>query len=459
VLDSRQTAIDIGARLDRLDWSRRHLGLLLALGAGWMFDSLEVNLVGSMVGPMSDHFNASTRQASTIYWVWLLGVLFGAIAGGWLADRFGRRRLFLFTLLWYAGFTILTAFSPTLTILYCLRFLTALGVGAEYSIINAAIAEFMPSRVRGRSSAVVMNFWPLGAILSGLIAYLMLNILTLPNDLSWRFGFALGGLVALAVLFLRRKLPESPRWLVAQGRTGEAEAIVARLEEGRSAVRPLAESERPPFPARSAVRELVTKYPGRLLLGCILDLSEAFGYYGIFALLSIVVLTEVEYTDVEIPGFFIMGNVGALAGGILMAIWFDRLGRKFTVAGCYALAAGSVYLLALATESGSKTWVLVAFMVSSGFATAAWTSAYPTFTELFPTHVRAVGVGISVGTGRLGAAYGTLYLPSLAERIGPTASYLLIAGFWLLGCVAMVVWSLVGGVDAARKPLEELQSH
>jgi nitrate/nitrite transporter NarK len=140
-----------------------------------------------------------------------------------------------------------------------------------------------------------------------------------------------------------------------------------------------------------------------------------------------------------------------------MAIWFDRLGRKLTVAGYYALAAGGVYLLALATESGSKTWVLLAFMVSSGFATAAWTSAYPTFTELFPTHVRAVGVGISVGVGRLGAAYGTLYLPSLAERIGPTASYLLIAGFWLLGCVAMVVWSLAGGVDAARKPLEELQ--
>src|ERR1700741_855693 len=235
-----------------------------------MFDSLEVNLVGSMVGPMSDHFDASTSQAATIYWVWLLGILFGAIAGGWRSDRCGRRRLFLFTLLWYAGFTILPALSPSLTILYGLRFLTALGVGAEYSIINAAIAEFMPSRVRGRASAVVMNFWPLGAILSGLIAYVMLNILTLPTDLSWRFGFALGGLVALAVLFFRRKLPESPRWLVAQGRTDEAEAIVARLEAGGSAVRPLADGERPALPARSAARELFTKHRGRLLLGCIL---------------------------------------------------------------------------------------------------------------------------------------------------------------------------------------------
>ena len=133
------SAESIGARLDRLRWSGTHLSILMALGAGWLFDSLEVNLVGSVIKPLSEHFQATVEQSSRIFWVWLLGVLFGALAGGVLADRFRRRRLFLVTLLWYSGFTVLTAASPNLEVLYVLRFLTALGVGAEYGIINAAI--------------------------------------------------------------------------------------------------------------------------------------------------------------------------------------------------------------------------------------------------------------------------------------------------------------------------------
>ena len=457
-LNTTAAGHNIDARLDRLRWSSTHLGLLLALGAGWLFDSLEVNLVGSVVNPMSEHFHATTTQASRIFWVWLIGILVGALVGGRLADRFGRRRLFVATILWYAGFTVLTAFSPTLDVVYVLRFLTALGVGAEYAIINAAIAEFMPRRVRGRAGAAVMNFWPVGAIGSGVIAYLMLNTLALPNTVSWRYGFALGGIVALTVLIFRRRVPESPRWLASRGRLEEAEAVVARLERaaGIEADDPI-QGQPAQAPARvgfrQAIGELVRRYPKRLALGCALDLSEAFGYYGLFALMSIVVLKRVHYTDAEIPFFFILGNLGALAGGILMTIWFDRLGRRASVSVYYTLAGAGVGLIAAATSTGSKVWVLVAFMIANGFATAAWTSAYPTFTELFPTHLRAVGVGTCVAVGRIGAAYGTLYLPDLADRLGPTPSYLLIVAFWAVGVIAMVTWTLTGGVEAAGKPL------
>ncbi len=455
-------ATAVGARLDRLRWSRAHLGLALALGAGWMFDSLEINLVGSVINPLSEHFHATTSQASQIFWVWLIGILFGAMIGGRLADQFGRRRLFIVTLLWYCLFTLLTAASPTLQVLYVFRFLTALGVGAEYSIINAAIMEFMPARVRGRAAAGVMNFWPVGAILSGLVAYVILNVFALPNTVNWRYGFALGGILALLVLYFRRRLPESPRWLVSQGRVEEAEAIVSKLEQAAgidpAAPPPLVTAQEAAPNLRQALSELFRRYPGRLALGCALDLSEAFGYYGIFALLSIVVLKQVHYTNAQIPFFFILGNVGALIGGLIMATWFDRLGRRWTVGVFYTAAAAGVGLLALATNTGSKTWVLLAFMVSSGFGTAAWTSAYPTFTELFPTHLRAAGVGFSVGVGRLGAAYGTLYLPSLAVSLGPTASYLLIMGFWLIGVTAIAIWTIRGGVEGSGKPLDAVSS-
>jgi MFS family permease len=304
-----------------------------------------------------------------------------------------------------------------------------------------------------------MNFWSVGAIASGVIAYLMLNTLSLPSAVSWRYGFALGGVLALVVLLFRRKVPESPRWLVAQGRFEEAEKIVARLERSagvtaEAAQEPVPAVAQPGGSAREAVVALVRRHPGRLALGCLLDLSEAFGFYGIFAVLSIVVLKRLGYSDGEIPFFFILGNVGGLLGGIVMTLGFERIGRRGTVGLYYGAAAASIGVLAAATESGGKTATLLAFMLSCACATGAWTAAYPTFTELFPTHLRAAGVGISVGVGRIGAAFGTLYLPDIAERLGPTPSYLLIAAFWAVGLVAIVVWSLAGGVEAARQPLE-----
>ncbi|MGH9077095.1 MAG: MFS transporter, partial [Acidimicrobiales bacterium] len=205
-----------------------------------------------------------------------------------------------------------------------------------------------------------------------------------------------------------------------------------------------------------ALAELVRRYPGRLALGCLLDLAEAFGYYGIFALLSVVVLPKVSISQSAIPFFYIVGSVGALAGGLAMTAVFDRLGRRRTVTWCYGLAAAGVLLLAAATTTGSAAAVTVAYVCSSGLATAAWTSAYPTFTELFPTHLRGAGAGASVAVGRIGAICGTLVLPSLATSLGATASYSLVAVFWLVGVAAMVVYSARGGVEGAGQSLEAL---
>ena len=447
----------IGARLDRAPWQRLHTVILLALGAGWLFDSFEVQMFSSAVGPLGDHFGASTFQRDAVLAVWLGGILIGAICGGWLTDRFGRRRLFVATLLWYAGFTVLTGLAPDLGSVYVLRFLAALGVGAEYAIVNAAIAEFIPARVRGKANAVVMNFWPAGAIAAALLAYLALDTLALSAATSWRYMFVLGGLIALIVLIFRRRIPESPRWLITRGRYAEAEAIVRALESpGTAAVVGGDQLAAPRLPSRPAFGELVRHYRGRLALGALLDLAEAFGYYGLFALLSVVVLPHVHISQAGIPLVYIVGNVGGLVGGLVMAALFDRVGHRRMVAATYLLSAAGVALLAAATATGSAAWVVAAFVVVNAFGTAAWTSAYPTFTELFPTHLRGAGVGTSVAIGRVGAIVGTLLLPTLATALGATASYLLVAVFWLVGAAGIGVFAWRGGLEGARRPLELL---
>lgn len=451
--------LTLGQRLDRLRWSRRHTTILVALGVGWLFDSLEVNMVGNFINPLDAHFHATALAGQFVTFSWLIGIFFGALVGGQLADRFGRRKLFVATLVWYAGFTIITGLSPTLWFLIGLRFITGLGVGAEYPVINAAISEFMPARVRGVASAAVMNFWSIGAIFAGLLAFLLLNTLALGNAISWRYGFALGGVVAIIVLFFRRRLPESPRWLASQGRTAEAEAIVTRLEEqagiGSDQVPGYAaEQATPGFGA--ALSELIHRYPGRLALGAALDLSEAFGYYGIFAFMPLVVFPAIGIPNNQIPIFYILGNVGALVGGGVMTLVFDRLGRIRTIILFYALAAVGVGLLAVATNTKGYAFVLIAFMVSNAFGTAAWTAAYPTFTELFPTHLRGAGVGASVAIGRIGAAFGVVLVTTISLHTSVTVGYAIVILFWLVGLVAMGIYALRDGKDAARLPLEAM---
>jgi len=449
----------LGARLDRLAWSGRHTVILLALGAGWLFDSFEVQLFSSAVGPLGDHFGASVTARDAVLAVWLVGILLGALLGGRLTDRFGRRRLFVATLVWYAGFTVLTGLAPTLGVVYLLRYAAALGVGAEYAIVTTAIAEFVPARIRGRANAAVMNFWPAGAILAALLAYVLLDVAALGAAVSWRYMFVLGGLLALVVLVFRRRIPESPRWLASRGRHSEADAVVSGLEAaggqrcGRVQVPTI---EAAPLPLRAALGELARYYPGRLALGALLDLAEAFGYYGLFALLSVVVLPQVHVSQRQIPFFYIVGNVGALAGGLAMSLVIDRVGRRRTVIASYSAAAAGVGLLAAATATGSSGWVTAAFVVANAAATAAWTSAYPTFTELFPTHLRGAGVGASVAAGRVGAIVGTLLLPSVATSLGAGASYGLVAVFWLVGVAAMAAFSARGGPEAAGLPLESV---
>lgn len=456
-----QITTDVTRRLDVLRWSKFHTMVTAVLGVGWLLDAFEVNIVGSVLGVIQNVFHLDTNQASWVVSIWLIGIMFGAIVFGYLADRFGRKRLFIATLVMYSFFTILTALSPNYVFLMIFRFLTAIGVGAEYTAINSAISEFIPPKNRGRVNGLVMNFWPVGAMIAALVNLFFINLLAV--EVGWRVGFGVGAIAALFVVWMRRSLPESPRWLLTKGRAQEAEAVVEQIEQragqtSNRTVRAVSVDGRPAQPFFGQIAELLTRYPGRLALGCILDLSEAFGYYGMFTFLALAVLPAINIPATQIPWFYFLGNVGALAGGLSMVLVIDRLGRKITVPAFYVLAALSAVLLAPATATHNGTVVLLTFMLSNFFATGAWTSAYPTFSEIFPTHLRSTGIGLSVGIGRIGAiASGPLLIAIAQTSLGILGALVTMGILWLVGAIAMIPWYF-RGVEGAGTSLENMVS-
>lgn len=457
-------------RLDRSSWRPLHSRILLALGIGWAIDSFEVQIIGSVLGPLAEEFGllgadgAIEPGAVSVLWVvWFAGLMVGATTFGWLADRYGRKKLFVATLVMYAVATVLSAFAPTFAVFLVFRFITALGVGGEYSAITSAVAEFMPTRRRGSATATTMNFWSLGGIAAGLTGIVFLSSFV-TRDLvvggtevaGWRLCLLAGAVAAGYALYARRVIPESPRWLASQGRRAEADAVITRItglpDDGTDLVGTPNTSS-----LGAQLAELWRGWRARLVYAMTLEFAGSAAYYGLFTFLGAYVLTadQVPVSAGTVPFFYLVGNVGALAGGAAVALTIDRLGRTPVVLASYSSATVSVLLLAAAALSGSPAFTLVAFTTCVFFATCCWISAYTTFAELFPTHLRATGVGVSVSAGRLGGMVGVVGLSYTVGGLGLVSAFGVLAAFFALGAAAAVVWR-GRGTEATGRSLDDV---
>ena len=460
----------IPARLDRLPWSAWHWRIVVALGIAWLLDGLEVTIVGSL-GSVLERPDTLGLSAAEVGWAGSLyvgGAVLGALYFGRLADRLGRKRLFLLTLVVYMAASVATAFTDSFWTFVACRLVTGIGIGGEYAAINSAIDELIPARVRGRVSlAINGSFW-IGAALGALLSLVLLDERVLGPVLGWRAGFLAGGVLAVAVLLVRRYVPESPRWLIAHGRGAEAERIVSDIETGlRARGRQLEEVTahgalpvaRMRLPTMGEVAHvLLRRYRRRSIVVLALMVSQAFFYNAIFFTYALVLTRFYGVADAEVALYIFPFAVGNVLGPLLLGPLFDRLGRRVMIAATYALSGVGLALTGVAflfdvldATTHTLAWSGVFFLAS-----AAASSAYLTVSEVFPLEMRALSISIfyAVGTGVGGFGAPALFgmLIATGSRANVFMGY--AVGAALVLAAAAIAWR--HAVDAERKPLEEV---
>ena len=465
----RATRTDVPARLDRLPWSRFHRLVVVALGVTWILDGLEVTLAGSVAAALktSPRLQLTAEQVGLTGSAYLAGAVLGALFFGNLTDKLGRKRLFNVTLGVYLVATAATAFSWDFASFMLFRFLTGAGIGGEYSAINSAIQELIPARLRGRIDlAINGSFW-VGAAGGAVLSVWLLDPEVLGPDMGWRVAFGSGAVLGLVILYLRRFLPESPRWLMIHGQPHEAERVMTDIEarimaSERVALSPVTATlvlgDRHKTTLVSVARTLLREYPGRTTLGLVLMASQAFIYNAIFFTYALV-LARFYGVPADKVGLYILPfAIGNFLGPLMLGPLFDTLGRKTMITATYALSGVLLAVTAWLFEAGllDATTQTVMWSIVFFFASAAASAAYLTVGECFPLEIRALTIALFYAFGTLLGGVGGPWLFGVLIESGNRGD--IVAGY-LLGAGTMIVAALVTlklGVAAECRPLEEV---
>ena len=464
---------DVPARLDRLPWSRWHWRIIIGLGTVWILDGLEVTIVGNIAGRLSEKgsgLSITTGQVTTLAAaLYVAGACVGALFFGRLADKYGRKKLFMITLAVYLVATAVSGLAWTAWFFFLCRFFTGFGIGGEYAAINSAIDELIPARARGRIDLIINGSFWVGAAVGAFASIALLNTSLFATDIGWRLAFGIGVVLGLVILLVRRHVPESPRWLFTHGRVQEAEDLVTDVErtvreETGEELPPVDESKRikvheiGTITFTTIARTVFRTYPKRTTLGLSLFVGQAFLYNSVTFGYAVILTTFFNVPDGNTGYYFAVIAVGNFLGPLLLGGLFDSIGRKPMIAGTYILSGVLLFGTAALFQNGDLSaftmtacWVAVLF-----FASAGASSAYLTVSEIFPLEVRALCIAFfyAVGTA-LGGITGPLVFNGLVNS-GRTSDTTLA---FCIGAALMLAAGLVEaaiGVKAERQSLESL---
>jgi MFS family permease len=457
----------VPARMDRLPWTRFHWMIVIGLGISWVLDGLEIQIVAS-AGFQKD-LGMSIADVTLAGTVYLVGQVIGSLVFGRMSDSLGRRKLFILTLAIYLIGSGIAGLAPNMEFLLVFRFIAGLGIGGEYAAINSAIDELIPSHYRGRVDIAINGTYWGGAALGSVANLFLLNPDNFAENIGWRIGFFIGPVLGILIIFLRRHIPESPRWLMTHGKEQQAEDTVDDIEAqverttGKK-LDPVPDSKAlevtpmPRVPLKRIAHVLFKDYPRRTVTGLTMMITQAFLYNAIFFTYVLVLQNFYDVPSESVQYYFFPFAIGNLAGPLILGHLFDTWGRRkmifLTYGGSGAILVVSGFLFqanVLTALTQTIIWCVAFF-----FASAGASSAYLTVSELFPLEIRSQVISYFFSIGQIFGAIAPLLFGILigdASDRGPlTIGYVGAGAVMALGGVVAFIF----GVNAERQSLEDV---
>jgi putative MFS transporter len=422
----QRMAISVQEAIDRVGFGAFQRRLFLVCAVTWAADAAEIFLLSFALPGFAEEFELSGSQAGLVVTSTFAGMLLGAWFWGALSDRIGRRTGFQLTVACFAVFGLASAFAPDALWLAVLRFLTGFGLGGALPLDFSVFAEYLPTRNRGRWLVLLESFWAVGTVVAAGLALLLMP------TLGWRWLLGTSAVAGLLVLWVRRRVPESARYLVSTGRTAEAGEVLAHVARTNGVTLTGDELVVPAGEARgSTLGALLVRGVRRVTLSLWAAwLLIAFAYYGIFVWLPQVLSDEYGILDSQLYVFFIA--LVQLPGYFSAAWLLERWGRLPVLRTYLGISGLATFLWAVA---GSNTTVLLAAGLMSFFSLGAWAALYAYTPEVYPTQIRTTGMGAASGMARIGG----VVAPLVGGALFPVSLTLALSVFAVSFVVAAVV--------------------
>jgi putative MFS transporter len=444
----------IGEQLDRLPVGVVHRKVVVAVGLGLFFEMYEIFLSSTLSATLEHDFGVRGTALKLVLASSFIGMFFGAVLFGRLADRIGRRKAFLFGLSWFSAFSLAGAFAPSPALLVLARFLAGVGIGAVYPVADSYLADVLPKEHRGRMASYAYTCSFLAVPFAAFLAWWLTRHSPL-GIAGWRWLLALGAGGAVIVFILNRWLPESPRWLASVGRLEEAQRTLDTFAAGSNVLAARintvtdAAHDRVARPAQSVLTQLRrAPYNRRVAMLTVFHLFQTYGYYG-FGTLAALVLVSRGYDVTSSMLFSALSFVGYPIGSLMAIPLMARFERKFLLVGSIVAVAG--FGLLFATQSSVTSIVVFGFLTTA--TSNVFSNLYHVYqAEIFPTTVRATAVGWTYSLSRLSSGAAPFVLIPILNCYGAGAMFAVVA-FALAIVIAAV---LMLGPRTSRRSLEEI---
>lgn len=437
--------MDILTRLQNLPPGKFHYKLLVLIGLGWLFDAMDTGMVSFVLATLGKEWNLAPSQLGWIVSVGFIGMALGAVLSGRVADRIGRKNVFIATMVVYSIATGLCAFAWNLESLLFFRFWVGFGLGGQLPVAVSLVSEYAPPKVRGRFIVLLESFWGLGWLAAALVSYFFIP------HYGWQSAFLIGALPVFYAVFVWKLLPESVPYLINKGRVQEAHEIVCKLEAQAgvlvTATAEVAEQASTEPPRFGQLWQ--APFAKRTLMLWLIWFGIVFSYYGIFTWLP-KLLVEQGHTVVKTFEYVLVMILAQLPGYFAAAVLVEKIGRKATLAGFLFACAVCAYFFG---HSGSVAMIMFWGCWMSFFNLGAWGVLYTYTPELYPVRFRAFGSGWAGAIGRIGGIVAPM---AVAAMIGGEGGFGRIFVMFTAVLMAVVAVIVVLGEETKGRTLEDI---